>query len=266
MLDNYKPHLPSDKKYLQTIAGSISAKGPLEEIHFEYLNEALGALGITQNPYDYVSLEHNMDNQKIDQLIAESFAIVSQQKLSEEVMNKVLKAWDYLAQSDQLEKADLIFVFGGAKLNRVRGAVRLYKEGYADKIMFSGQKASYMPDVELSEAEYYEQEAIKLGVPKEAIILETRAKNTPENVLYSADVLKAKNFLPKTIILVSSQYHMRRGYLTFKAVADWHPKLIKYSVAMDLCNRDDFYKIKEGWSYLFYEYIKIYYSRLLRHC
>ena len=266
MLDTYKPHLPSDKKYLQTIAGSISAKGPLEAIHFEYLNEVLDELGFKQNPYDYVSLEHNMDNQKIDQLIAESFAIVSQQELSKEAMEKVFRAWDYLAESDPLEKADLIFVFGGAGLNRVKGAVKLYEQGYAPKMMFSGQKASYMPDVELSEAEYYEQEAIKLGIPKEDIILETKAKNTPENAVYSMDILRVKNFLPKVVILVSSQFHMRRGYLTFKAVADWQPKLIKYSVEPASCNRNNFYTIKEGWSYLFYEYIKIYYSRLLKHC
>jgi uncharacterized SAM-binding protein YcdF (DUF218 family) len=157
-------------------------------------------------------------------------------------------------------------VFGGAGLNRVVGAVKLYNEGYANKIMFSGQRASYMPDVEITEAEYYKQEAIKMGIPERDIIIEMEAKNTPENVVNSIKILKKMNFIPQTVILISSEFHMLRGYLTFKAVADQHPKLIKYSVEPLSCNRDNFYKVKQGWSYMFYEYIKIYYSRLLKHC
>lgn len=42
----YKPHAPSDPAYLEEVRKSISAKGALEEIHFEYLNEAFQAFGV----------------------------------------------------------------------------------------------------------------------------------------------------------------------------------------------------------------------------
>jgi uncharacterized SAM-binding protein YcdF (DUF218 family) len=262
--NEFKPHLPSDKQYLQSIANSIKSREILEEIHFEYLNDVLRVLGINIDPYKYITLEKT-DSKMIDKIIDRSFNAVFSAEFNGEVKKSVMRTWSYLAENDELDNADLIFVFGGAGLNRVKAAVLLYKEGCAGKIMFTGMRASYMNDFSVSEAEFYKKEAIKLGVGEKDIIIETKAKNTPENVLFSKKILKEMNFLPKTVILVSSQFHIKRAYLTFKSVVDWSPRLIRYSVEPFSFNGVDFYKTKKGWSYMFYEYLKIYYARLLKH-
>jgi uncharacterized SAM-binding protein YcdF (DUF218 family) len=143
--------------------------------------------------------------------------------------------------------------------------VRLWQEGLAEKILFTGQQASYMKDVDVTEAEYYAQIAKLAGVPESALILEVCAKNTPENVRNSIKELHKVNFLPKKIILITLAYHMRRSYLTFKSAAEWDPILIKHPVASAKFTREDYFKSSEGWSYVFFEYIKMYGARLMKH-
>ena len=52
------------------------------------------------------------------------------------------------------------------------------------------------------------------GVPADAIVLETRAANTYENVKFVNEILRTHRWA--TILLVSSPYHMRRALMT------WH--------------------------------------------
>jgi uncharacterized SAM-binding protein YcdF (DUF218 family) len=59
--------------------------------------------------------------------------------------------------------------------------------------------------------------AVSLGVPAEAIILEEKAANTYENVKFVKDILAGHQW--RTILLVSSPYHMRRAALTFRKIA-----------------------------------------------
>ena len=54
--------------------------------------------------------------------------------------------------------------------------------------------------------------AVELGVPPEAIILEDRAKNTYENILFLQEISDKNKW--KNILLISSPYHMRRVLLT----------------------------------------------------
>lgn len=261
--NNYKPFLPADSDYLKKVTGTIQGRDPIEEIDFNLLNEALSALGINDDPYELLSMD-NLQVESVSKIIDKSFEAISG-GVADEVKEKLYKLWDYLGGEDSLEKSDLIFVFGGPGLNRVTEAVRLYKEGYGKKILFTGQKAAYMKDIEISEAEYYANEALKLGMHKEDMILETEAKNTPENAVNSVKILKSQGELPSSIILITLPYHMRRSYLTFKAVADWNPKLIRHVAASAKYTREDYFKDKNGWSYVFNEFVKIYAARLMRH-
>ena len=67
------------------------------------------------------------------------------------------------------------------------------------------------------EAEVMRSLAMSQGVPASAILLETRASSTYENVLFVYELLE--EFDSKTILLVSSPYHMRRALLTWDAQA-----------------------------------------------
>jgi uncharacterized SAM-binding protein YcdF (DUF218 family) len=118
--------------------------------------------------------------------------------------------------------ADAIVVFaggvgesgqaGGGYQERLKRAVDLYEQGFAPRIVISsGFIFSF------KEAEVMRGIALDNGVPDSAIVLETQAANTHQNVLFTNDILKRAGW--RTILLVSSPYHMRRALLTWRKVA-----------------------------------------------
>ncbi|MBQ7629039.1 MAG: YdcF family protein, partial [Selenomonadaceae bacterium] len=52
-----------------------------------------------------------------------------------------------------------------------------------------------------------------LGVSDEKILTETKSVNTTQNAVYSAEILREKNF--KRPLLVTSAFHMKRAVLNF---------------------------------------------------
>ena len=260
---SYKPFLATDKEYLKKVAGAIKAGAPLEDIKFELLHEAILALGFSDNPYSSLDLD-NLNVKAIQPIVDKTFeAIVA--GISGKIKEKLYALWDYLCESDPLQKSDLIFVFGGGGETRPKEAAKLYKEHWAPKILFTGQKPSYVKDVNITEAEIFAQVAEKEGVPIADIILEKKAVNTVENATKSIELLRQKSELPKRIILIQIAYQMRRAYLTFKAASDWNPELIKHPAPSGRFKREDYFMNKDGWSYIFNEFIKLYCARLMKH-
>ncbi len=120
------------------------------------------------------------------------------------------------------KKADAIVVFaggvgesgqaGGGYQERVKQAVDLYQQGYAPRMIFSSGFV-----FAFQEAEVMKSLAVANGVPPSAIVLETMAANTHGNVVLSNQILRARGW--RTILLVSSPYHMRRALLTWRRAA-----------------------------------------------
>lgn len=115
--------------------------------------------------------------------------------------------------------ADAIVVFaggvgesgkaGGGYQERVKQAVDLYHQGAATSIVFSsGYTFAFQ------EAQLMRELAVAHGVPASAIILETKAKNTFENVTFVKPILEEHGW--RSILLVSTPYHMRRAVWTFR--------------------------------------------------
>jgi uncharacterized SAM-binding protein YcdF (DUF218 family) len=118
--------------------------------------------------------------------------------------------------------ADAIVVFaggvgesgeaGGGYQERVRQAVDLYHGGYAQHLVFSsGFRFAFR------EAEVMKNLAVDNGVPADAIELEQEAANTHDNVVFTQAILERHGW--RTILLVSSPYHMRRATLTWRGSA-----------------------------------------------
>jgi uncharacterized SAM-binding protein YcdF (DUF218 family) len=132
----------------------------------------------------------------------------------------------YLARplkiADKPQHADAIVVFAGGVgesgkagqgyEERVLHAVDLYKNGYAKNLIFSSGYTYALKEILIMKAL-----AVSLGVPEQAIILEDKAKNTYENVIFTKDILNKEK--QRKILLVSSPYHMRRALLIFKKEA-----------------------------------------------
>lgn len=117
----------------------------------------------------------------------------------------------YLSPADNLSPADAIVVVSGDS-DRMKQAINLYEQGYAPKLILSGAAKEGFT----SNALAMRIEASQSGIPNEAVILEEKANNTYENALYTKEIVLSQGM--KNIILVTSPYHQRRVYETFKNV------------------------------------------------
>jgi len=120
------------------------------------------------------------------------------------------------------KKADAIVVLAGGVgesgkagqgyEERVASGVRLFKEDYAQNLIFSSGYAFVFKEPDVMKAL-----ALSLGVPENGIILEKKAANTYQNIIYVNEILNQKHW--KRIILVSSPFHMRRVAMVFDKIA-----------------------------------------------
>jgi uncharacterized SAM-binding protein YcdF (DUF218 family) len=122
---------------------------------------------------------------------------------------------------DDKKQSDAILVLGAKSykgnfynpclVERVKHAVELYKQNYSNKLIFSG--GNDREDGE-NEAETMKKIAVSMGVLSDDIILEKQSTSTYENLKFSQDIIKLKNY--KTIILVTEPYHSPRAALVAK--------------------------------------------------
>ena len=93
--------------------------------------------------------------------------------------------------------------------SRLLTAVRLQKLLDLPIILSGGQVYSDSG----AEAEISGRILKSLGVPEEKILLETKSVNTTQNAIYSAEIMREKNFHKP--LVVTSAFHMRRAALNF---------------------------------------------------
>lgn len=120
----------------------------------------------------------------------------------------------------KLNVSDIIFVLGSNDYKVAEYASDLFLKGLAPYILFSGGIAHH--DDLLStgwnkaEAEIFADIAISKGIPKDRIIIENKAKNTGENVLYTEKILKKAGIIFSNVIAVQKPYMERRTFATIK--------------------------------------------------
>ena len=126
-----------------------------------------------------------------------------------------------LAMKEEIRHADAIVVLGGG-VNRgryltlssshrlVRG-VQLYHEGKAQKIIFSG---GVSPNTGVAEGAVLAQEARRMLVPSENIIIEKNSRRTYEQAVETKKITDPLRW--KSIVLVTSYPHMKRAVLCFE--------------------------------------------------
>ncbi len=128
---------------------------------------------------------------------------------------------DFIFIQDDLEKADIILVPGGAYPDCAREAARLYHAGYAPYILPSGRyakAAGSFPDSRyLTEWEYLSAVLAEQGVPKEAVLKEDRATYTYENALFSREATDQAHLKIRRAILCCQAFHARRSLLYYSS-------------------------------------------------
>ncbi len=107
----------------------------------------------------------------------------------------------------------IVSVSGGDTNSRADEAIKLYKDGWAPRIIFSGAAADPTGP---SNAEAMSRRAIKSGVPESAVVAEEFSRTTAENALNTSEFIQEQSI--KNIILVTSAYHQRRASLEFSSI------------------------------------------------
>jgi uncharacterized SAM-binding protein YcdF (DUF218 family) len=135
-------------------------------------------------------------------------------------LGKIL--WDYHCRLDQLpdlinSHKRVIVGLGSYDLRVAEYCARLYLQGYASKIVFSGKSGNWtVGRWNETEAEVFAKSAMQLGVPASAILLEKNATNIGENIKFTKELLlKESVIIPDEIILVTKPNTTRRAYATF---------------------------------------------------
>lgn len=127
--------------------------------------------------------------------------------------------WDYHHLNQPLEKAECIFVLCSNDVRVAEYAARLFLEGYAPYIVFSGGVGELTKGMfKKSDAEVFADIAIQRGVPANKILLEPKSSNTGENVAFTKHVLAERDMHFQSFILVQKPYMERRTYAVFKKV------------------------------------------------
>lgn len=95
--------------------------------------------------------------------------------------------------------------------DRLLAAYFLYKKGVCKKLLLTGTDADRLLDQGRGEVQLGKALLVEWGVPEEDIILEINARNTRENALFTAEILKEAPFSTGSNLLITSSYHMRRA-------------------------------------------------------
>ena len=136
--------------------------------------------------------------------------------------------WDYMRYEQPLEKADVIIGLGCHDIGVARYAAELYLKGVASRIVFCGATGRLTAGNVKNEADWFSEEAIKLGVPNEAIFRERKSTNTGENIRLVQKLLKDKGLSVSKVIIIHKPYMLRRDYATVMKqwTADPKPEFI----------------------------------------
>lgn len=125
--------------------------------------------------------------------------------------------WDYHRLNEDVKKSDVILGFGSHDLHVAKRCAQLFLDGYGNMIIFTGGYGRITENLwNMAEAEKFAQIAIKMGVPKNKIIIEDKASNTGENISNTKEILKNINLSPSSFIVVDKPYRERRTFATLK--------------------------------------------------
>lgn len=156
------------------------------------------------------------------------------------------------SDADGCHPADaIVAVSGGDTMARTREAIKLYKNGWAPKLIFSGAAEDKSGP---SNAEVMRREARDAEVPETDIIIEEYSETTKENAEKTQSIFDRRGI--NSVILVTSGYHQRRAGLEFKKRSE-NVKVRNHPVARDKQWSSTWWLTPHGWYLALSEFVKI---------
>jgi uncharacterized SAM-binding protein YcdF (DUF218 family) len=138
--------------------------------------------------------------------------------MTEETLRLARIIWDYHQVKHTPLPADLILALGTNDLRVAHFAADLYHRGFGSTLVLTGGIAHdgdlLATPWEKPEAEMYADIAERRGVPRERMLLETRATNTAENLRFSRALLAERGIQPRSIVIAVKPFMQRRVWAT----------------------------------------------------
>jgi uncharacterized SAM-binding protein YcdF (DUF218 family) len=133
-------------------------------------------------------------------------SLVNTHDLKEEYEVGILLSGGLIAS----KKPDAEQAFLGNHGDRVLQTFQLYKAGKIKKILITGTSQDFMMEQGKGETRMAAALLVKWGVRASDIVFEEKARNTRENAVFSAAIIR-KNFPAGRYLLITSAFHMRRS-------------------------------------------------------
>lgn len=175
-------------------------------------------------------------------------------------------AGNLLIIKDKLQKADAIVVLMGSPGDRILEAKDIYSNSYSSKIIFiedndPGRKEIKAKGIILpNDAIKNKSIALRLGIPDSAITIVPGNTNSTYDEAKTFLAYLNKNPKIKSIILISSSYHMRRAGIIFRnemAQCNHEVKIILAPSKYTEFNAKNWYSDRQSRKIVVFEYIKI---------
>lgn len=136
--------------------------------------------------------------------------------ISPEALAAARILWDYHHVDHKIEKCDCILALGSHDLRVAERAAELWLQGWAPLLIVSGGLGNLTLGVwDAPEADRFAEVALRLGVPREKILIENKSTNTGENILFTRRLLAERGLDPASFLVVQKPYMERRSYATF---------------------------------------------------
>jgi uncharacterized SAM-binding protein YcdF (DUF218 family) len=139
--------------------------------------------------------------------------------MSDRVFELAKIVWDYHRLGHSLVKSDCILVLCSHDPRVAVYSAELFLAGWAPLLVYSGNVGELTAGMYgQPEAEFFAEIAIHLGVPADKILIENRATNTGENILFVRSLLQEQHHDLTDFILVQKPFMERRAFATFQKV------------------------------------------------
>jgi uncharacterized SAM-binding protein YcdF (DUF218 family) len=163
-----------------------------------------------------------------------------------------------LVAEDELQRADVIYVLGGASVERGREAAKLYRQGWAQRVVFTG---SNVPNVlaiygmQRSEAGTSFDMAVRAGLPPEQGELLEEGTSTMEE--QRAILTHARANAYQRVIICTTRFHTGRVRRVFGGALTTHGiALLVHGTPADAYDEGTWWNTEEGLIACTNEYLK----------
>lgn len=137
----------------------------------------------------------------------------------EGIIESLKVIWNYMNLKEPISKCDLIIGCGCTNTDIPLKCAKLYKDGYAPKILFVGGYGKITKRTfNKPESLIFKDIALKEGVNKKDIYVETKSTNTGDNFKFALKIIKKYNIIANKILIVHTKFNERRTLSCAKVI------------------------------------------------